>query len=122
MARSSTRSNGTTSLVHRHGILPHLQLPLLVSPLPPTILKGIYPTISTTVFNSYSTTLRPATILVVIIAYLADKSRMRGPFILALLPLSMIGYIMLLVTHSPKVKYGATFLIALGIYLLHPAS
>ncbi len=62
----------------------------------------------------------PATVLVIIIAYFADKTRVRGPFMLALLPISMIGYIMLLATNDPKVKYGATFLIALGVYPTAP--
>ncbi len=87
----------------------------------PTILRGIYPTITTTRLQLLTVPpYVPATVLVIIIAYLADKSRMRGPFILALLPLSMIGYIMLLATDNAKVSYGATFLIALGIYPTAP--
>lgn len=87
----------------------------------PTILRGIYPAITTTRLQLLTVPpYIPATVLVIIIAYLADKTRMRGPFILALLPLSMVGYIMLLITHDAKVKYGATFLIALGIYPTAP--
>ncbi|KAJ9480086.1 putative High-affinity nicotinic acid transporter (putative) [Pseudozyma hubeiensis] len=87
----------------------------------PTILRGIYPNISLTRLQLLTVPpYIPATVLVIIIAYLADKTRMRGPFILALLPLSMIGYIMLLATNDAKVKYGATFLIALGLYPTAP--
>ncbi|KAI3485877.1 hypothetical protein L1887_50676 [Cichorium endivia] len=87
----------------------------------PTILRGIYPTITTTRLQLLTVPpYVPATVLVIIIAYLADKTRMRGPFILALLPISMIGYIMLLATDNAKVSYGATFLIALGIYPTAP--
>ncbi|EST09593.1 Major facilitator superfamily [Kalmanozyma brasiliensis GHG001] len=83
----------------------------------PTILRGIYPDIATTRLQLLTVPpYVPATVLVIIVAYLSDKTRMRGPFMLALLPLSMIGYIMLLATNDAKVKYGATFLIALGLY------
>ncbi|PWN46850.1 MFS transporter [Violaceomyces palustris] len=83
----------------------------------PTILRGIYPTITTTRLQLLTVPpFVPATLGVLIIAYMADRCKMRGPFILGLLPLCMIGYIMLLVSNDAKVKYGATFLIALGIY------
>lgn len=87
----------------------------------PTILQGIYPNISLTKLQLLTVPpYVPATGLVVIIAYLADKARMRGPLILALLPLSMAGYILLLATNDAKLKYGATFLIALGMYPTAP--
>ena len=87
----------------------------------PTILRGIYPSITNTRLQLLTVPpYVPATVFVVIVAYLADKTRMRGPFMLALLPLSMVGYIMLLATHDAKVQYGATFLIALGIYPAAP--
>ncbi|PWY99042.1 MFS transporter, partial [Testicularia cyperi] len=87
----------------------------------PTILRGIYPSI--TIARLQLLTVPPyvpATAMVIIVAYLADKTRMRGPYILMLLPVSMIGYIMLLATNDARVKYGATFLIALGIYPVAP--
>ncbi|SNX86065.1 related to allantoate permease [Melanopsichium pennsylvanicum] len=87
----------------------------------PTILKGIYPSSTSTRLQLLTVPVYvPATILVIVIAYLADRIRLRGPFMLGLLPLSMIGYIMLLITQDPRVKYGATFLIALGIYPTAP--
>lgn len=87
----------------------------------PTILRGIYPGITTTRLQLLTVPpYIPATVLVIIIAYLADRTRLRGPYILALLPISMIGYVILLTTHHPRVSYGATFLIALGIYPVAP--
>jgi hypothetical protein len=83
----------------------------------PTILRGIYPDITTTRLQLLSVPpYVPATVMVIVVAYLSDKTRLRGPFILALLPAAMVGYIMLLTTNDARVKYGATFLIALGVY------
>lgn len=114
----------------------------------PTILKGIYPASDTarvqllTVppcvcsshqpsqtfptieltqpFPSPTTRYIPASVLVIIIAFAADRLRWRGPFILMLLPISIVGYIMILVTDSNTVRYAAVFLIALGIYPCAP--
>lgn len=87
----------------------------------PTILRGIYPEITTTRLQLLTVPpYVPATIMVLIVAWMADRTRMRGPYILACLPICMIGYIMLLVSSDAKVQYGATFLIALGIYPVAP--
>jgi len=54
--------------------------------------------------------------MTVIIAYLADRLRWRGPFILMLMPLTIIGYIIIIAAKTNKARYAATFLIALGVY------
>ncbi|EPQ31658.1 uncharacterized protein PFL1_00991 [Pseudozyma flocculosa PF-1] len=87
----------------------------------PTILRGIYPDISTTRLQLLTVPpFVPATIGVVAVAYAADRAKMRVPFILGCLPFSIIGYIILLATSDPKTKYAAIFLISLGVYSAVP--
>lgn len=52
----------------------------------------------------------------------SDKVRARGPFLLGGCVLAIAGYVMLLVAESPAVKYGGTFLIAVGVYPGTPMS
>lgn len=54
------------------------------------------------------------------IAFLSDHLRLRGPIMLASLPLAIIGYAVIANVESNKVKYGMTFLMATGLYASVP--
>ncbi|PFH50852.1 hypothetical protein AMATHDRAFT_192456 [Amanita thiersii Skay4041] len=58
----------------------------------------------------------PAAALTVIVAYFSDKLKLRGPFILVCLPLTIVGYIISIAAQTNKARYAAVFLIAAGIY------
>ncbi|KAF9254617.1 MFS general substrate transporter [Marasmius fiardii PR-910] len=58
----------------------------------------------------------PAAFLTVLVAYLSDRWNARAPFILALLPLPIAGYTMMILSKSVKVRYAAVFLITTGLY------
>ncbi|KAF9451708.1 MFS general substrate transporter [Macrolepiota fuliginosa MF-IS2] len=62
----------------------------------------------------------PAAVLTVIVAYLSDRLRWRGPFILICLPLSIIGYIIAVTATNDKTRYIAVFFMAAGIYPAGP--
>ncbi|KAH9813292.1 major facilitator superfamily domain-containing protein [Melampsora americana] len=57
-----------------------------------------------------------ACVLVVISAFLADKWHIRGPIVLALTPISIAGYVILIMAKDPHTLYGAFFLILAGAY------
>lgn len=59
-----------------------------------------------------------AGVVMLIIAKLSDRAKMRGPFVAAVLALSGIGYTILLTvpTTSTKARYGAIFLAVSGTY------
>lgn len=83
----------------------------------PTILAGLYPGSDQAQIQLLSVPpFVPAAVLVIVVAYFADRYRMRTPFILALLPISMVGYIMLIASINNSVRYAAVFLVALGVY------
>lgn len=54
--------------------------------------------------------------LAVIAAFVSDRYRIRGPVMLCFIPLSIIGYAVIRTTEHNKVKYGALFLMASGLY------
>lgn len=62
----------------------------------------------------------PATVLTIVVAFVADRFKMRGPMILICLPLNIIGYIMIITAKSNEVRYAAVFLIATGLYPCAP--
>lgn len=53
-------------------------------------------------------------------AHFSDKLRMRGPFMLVGAAVAIGGYIMLLASNKPLVKYGGTFLVAAGVFPCSP--
>jgi cyanate permease len=59
-----------------------------------------------------------ATVLTVIVAVAAEKTKKRAPFIIASSSLAIIGYIILLIAPAkrPALSYGGTILAAAGIY------
>lgn len=57
---------------------------------------------------------------VLLITYLSDKFKARGPFMLGGCTVAVAGYVMLLAGKKPQVQYGGTFLIAAGIFPCSP--
>ncbi|CAO1637823.1 unnamed protein product [Sympodiomycopsis kandeliae] len=83
----------------------------------PTILAGLYPDSDQAQIQLLTVPpFVPAAVMVIVVAYFADRYRIRHPFILAFLPISIIGYIMLIASTNNQVRYGAVFLVALGVY------
>jgi hypothetical protein len=56
-------------------------------------------------------------IAILTLSYWSDKVEARGPLLAAGCVLPISGYIMLLAAKDPAVKYGGTFLIAVGVIL-----
>ncbi|KAJ9098750.1 hypothetical protein QFC21_004398 [Naganishia friedmannii] len=81
----------------------------------PTIIKGLgYTAVSAQLFSvpPYAV----AAVLTVIAAFVSDRYKIRGPVMLAFLPLSIIGYAIIRTTTQNHIKYGALFLMASGLY------
>jgi hypothetical protein len=57
-----------------------------------------------------------AAFLTVCAAYASDKYGIRGPIMLAFLPLSIIGYAVIANTNNLQLKYGMVFMMASGLY------
>lgn len=51
-----------------------------------------------------------------LVAFWSDRVKLRGIFVLSTLPLALIGYAVIARVESSNVKYGMTFLMAVGIY------
>ncbi|KAK0453626.1 MFS transporter [Armillaria borealis] len=62
----------------------------------------------------------PAVVLTVVVAFLSDRLKLRGPFILIFLPMAIIGYIVAITATTNTGRYAAVFLIAAGIYPCGP--
>ncbi|KDR83760.1 hypothetical protein GALMADRAFT_86283 [Galerina marginata CBS 339.88] len=58
----------------------------------------------------------PAAVLTVVIAFLGDRLKWRGPFILICLPLAIIGYILAITAENNRTRYIAVFFMAAGVY------
>ncbi|CAH7669020.1 major facilitator superfamily domain-containing protein [Phakopsora pachyrhizi] len=58
----------------------------------------------------------PASALVVIVAFFGDKLQLRGPVVVTLLPITILGYVLAIIADSAKMRYAAVFLMAAGIY------
>ncbi|KAL5508394.1 hypothetical protein ACEPAH_6013 [Sanghuangporus vaninii] len=58
----------------------------------------------------------PAVVLTVVIAFLADRLKWRGPFILIMMPLTIVGYILAIRADTNDARYAAVFLMAAGVY------
>lgn len=55
-----------------------------------------------------------------IVAYVSDRLWLRGPIILVVLPIAIIGYAVISTVDSDKVRYGMLFLMATGQYCSVP--
>lgn len=62
-----------------------------------------------------------ACVLTFVVAYASDRLWLRGPVILAVLPIAIIGYAVIATVKNTHVKYGMLFLMATGQYCSVPA-
>jgi MFS family permease len=85
----------------------------------PTIIKSLgYTSIKAQLFTVPPNLL--AFFSVLLAGHFSDRYRMRGPFMLAGCVLAICGYIMLIASELPGVRYGGTFLVAAGIFPCSP--
>lgn len=61
-----------------------------------------------------------ATVVGISMCALSDRLKMRGPFICGGGGLAMIGYIILITVDNSNAKYGAVYLIAMGVFFCGP--
>ena len=86
----------------------------------PTIVKGGF---STDPNQAQLWTVIPyavAALFTVVAAFVSDRLALRGPVMLATLPIAIIGYAVISVTTNSKVQYGMTFMMATGMYASVP--
>ncbi|KAI0092717.1 MFS general substrate transporter [Irpex rosettiformis] len=62
----------------------------------------------------------PAAVLTIVVAILSDKLKWRGPFMLILLPIALIGYIIAVCAKTNLQRYVAVHLMATGLYPCGP--
>lgn len=85
----------------------------------PTIIKSL----GYTAVNANLLSVPPnmaAFFTVLITGYLSDKFKMRGPFMIVGVIISMAGYAMLISNNHHLIQYGGTFLVAAGIFPCSP--
>jgi MFS family permease len=83
----------------------------------PTIVKTIYPTTSTVTQQLYTVPPYVAgAFITVLLPFLSWRLDRRIHFFIISAPFMMAGYIMFLTTTNSQVRYGATFLIAMGAF------
>jgi MFS family permease len=58
--------------------------------------------------------------VVLLVGWLSDKWKMRGPLMLVGCTVAIAGYIMLIASTKSQVQYGGTFLVASGIFPCSP--
>ncbi|KAH9823264.1 major facilitator superfamily domain-containing protein [Melampsora americana] len=81
----------------------------------PTLVRGMgYVGAQAQLFSSYP--YLPAAGMVIIVALVSDKARIRGPLVLVLLPISVAGYIMACLSRSSRVRYASVFFMTMGIF------
>ncbi|KAH7104811.1 major facilitator superfamily transporter [Auriculariales sp. MPI-PUGE-AT-0066] len=61
-----------------------------------------------------------ATPVTVVIAFLSDRLRMRGPLMLAVLPISIVGYATIANVTGAQTRFAMTCLMAMGMYSAVP--
>ncbi|KIL65769.1 hypothetical protein M378DRAFT_161779 [Amanita muscaria Koide BX008] len=61
-----------------------------------------------------------AVFMTVAVAFLSDRTRLRDPFVIVLLPLTMMGYIIAIVATTNRVRYIGSCFIASGTYASVP--
>ncbi|KAJ0342392.1 hypothetical protein KNSL1_010727 [Colletotrichum chrysophilum] len=61
-----------------------------------------------------------ATPVTVLVAFLSDRLRVRGPLMLAVLPISVIGYAVIGNVTAPQTRFAMTCLMAIGMYSAVP--
>lgn len=61
-----------------------------------------------------------AFLVVIGVAYMSDKLKMRGPLVFLGMLVAAAGYVMQIASHKPLIKYGGTFLVAAGAFPCSP--
>ncbi|KAK3049553.1 hypothetical protein LTR09_009221 [Extremus antarcticus] len=85
----------------------------------PSIIEGLgYSDISAQLFTVPPNFL--AFLVVIIVSFISDKIKMRGPLIVLGLSVAAIGYIMQLASNTGGVRYAGTFFIAAGAFPCSP--
>lgn len=82
----------------------------------PSIITGLGYTSTTTAQLFTVPPNMVAFVMVLMNSLLSDRIKARGPIMAVCNLVSAAGYIMLLVAKREQVRYGGTFLIAMGIY------
>lgn len=82
----------------------------------PTIITGLGYTNTTTAQLFTVPPNLAAFVTVLITSLLSDRIKARGPIMAAGNGIAIAGYIMLLVARRAEVRYGGTFLVAVGVY------
>lgn len=81
----------------------------------PTLVRGMgYAGAKAQLFSTYP--YLPAAGMVIVVALVSDKARIRGPIVLVLLPISVAGYILACLSRSPKARYASVFFMTTGIF------
>jgi len=81
----------------------------------PSIIKGLgYSAIDAQLYSVPPDAV--AAVLTVLAAWASDRYKIRGPSMLAFLPLAIIGYAVIGHTDNVHVKYGMLFMMASGLY------
>ena len=63
-----------------------------------------------------------ASILTVLVAYLADKKKIRSPFIMICFVFQLVGFVMCISTGNPGITYAGVFIAGCAIYPTHPTN
>jgi len=58
----------------------------------------------------------PATVLTVVVAFLSDRLKWRGPLVLICLPIAVIGYALAITADNNRTRYIAVFFMGTGAY------
>ncbi|KAK3323346.1 major facilitator superfamily domain-containing protein [Cercophora scortea] len=89
----------------------------------PTIISNLSFTDKTQIIRNQLLSVPPyagATIVTVAAGFLSDQQNRRGIFNMALAPIGITGFIMLIASEKPGVQYAGTFLGAIGVYASIP--
>lgn len=82
----------------------------------PTIITGLGYTNTTTAQLFTVPPNMAAFVVVLLTSFLSDKIKARGPIMAGGCLVAIAGYVMLLVAQQEQVRYGGTFLVAVGVY------
>ncbi|KIL66701.1 hypothetical protein M378DRAFT_23325 [Amanita muscaria Koide BX008] len=62
-----------------------------------------------------------AVVLIIVVALLGDRLKLRGPFVLGALPLSMLGYIVMIASKSNATRFAGACLLIAGTFSSLPS-
>lgn len=88
-----------------------LFLPTIIKTLGYTSVKAQLLTVPPNIAGFFS---------VLLVGHFSDKAKVRGPFMIGLALLAIIGYIMQIASARPLTRYGGTFFVACGVFPCSP--